>query len=408
MRIVYLNPSGRLGGAETSLREFLASVRAAEPSWDLWLLLGEDGPLAGIARDLGVKVAVMPFPPALARLGDAGRRSTLAGLLGASAATAAYARRLGRWLGKIEPDIIHTNGLKMHLLGAWTRPRGASLIWHIHDYLSARPLMRRLLYPFRKKCCAAVVNSESVGRDLARVLPGLRITTIYNAVDLERFAAQGTRLDLDAKAGLSAAAPGTVRVGLIATFARWKGHEIFLEALARLPSNVPVRGYIIGGPIYQTDGSQWSMLELQQTADRLGLSGKIGFTGFLEDPSAAMRSLDVIVHASTQAEPFGMVIIEGMACGKPVIASQAGGAAELFVDGENALGHVPGDSAGLARQLERLSGDAQLRNRLGEAGRATVERHYQRKRLAEQLAIVYREAAEATHYGLNHAIASPR
>ena len=68
MRIVYLNPSGRLGGAETSLRELLASIRAAEPGWELWLVLGEDGPLAAIARDLGVRVFVKPFPPALARL----------------------------------------------------------------------------------------------------------------------------------------------------------------------------------------------------------------------------------------------------------------------------------------------------------------------------------------------------
>ena len=89
-------------------------------------------------------------------------------------------------------------------------------------------------------------------------MPGLRIVPIYNAIDLQRFSPAGERMDLDAKAGLPPAAPGTVRVGLIATFAHWKGHKVFLEALARLPEDVPVRGYIIGGPIYQTDGSQWS------------------------------------------------------------------------------------------------------------------------------------------------------
>ena len=90
---------------------------------------------------------------------------------------------------------------------------------------------------------------------------GLRIVPIYNAIDLERFSPAGDRLDLDAKAGLAPPAPGTVRVGLIATFARWKGHKVFLEALARVSPDVPIRGYIIGGPIYQTDGSQWSALE---------------------------------------------------------------------------------------------------------------------------------------------------
>lgn len=394
MRIAYLNPSGRLGGAETSLRELLASVRAAEPGWELWLLLGEEGPLVSIARDLGVKVVVKPLPPRLARLGDAGRRTALAGLAGAAAATARYARALSGWLAEIQPDIIHTNGLKMHLLGACSRPRRTPLIWHIHDYVGLRPMMRRLLRPFRKSCTAAIVNSKSVASDLEQALPGLRIVPIYNAIDLQRFSPQGNRLDLDTQAGLVPAQPGTVRVGLIGTFARWKGHRVFLEALSRLPDDLPVRGYIIGGPIYQTDGSQWSIEELQREVERLGLAGKVGFTGFLEDSAAAIRSLDVLVHASTQPEPFGMVIIEGMACGKAVIASQGGGAAELFTDGLNALAHAPGDVDGLASQIKRLAGDRQLRAKLGEAGRATVEHHYHGRRLAKELLEVYRASAQ--------------
>jgi glycosyltransferase involved in cell wall biosynthesis len=393
VRIVYLNPGGRLGGAETSLRELLSSVRAAEPGWELWLVLGEDGPLAGIARDLGVRVLVKPFPPALARLGDTGRWAAVVGLVRAAVATGRYAHGLAGWLSKIEPDMIHTNGFKMHLLGAWTRPRRSPLIWHIHDYVSPRRLMRRLLWPFRKACSVAIVNSKSVAQDLERVLPGLRIVPIYNAIDLERFSPAGDRLDLDAQAGLAPAAAGTIRVGLISTFARWKGHKVFLEALARLSPGLPVRGYIIGGPIYQTDGSQWSAPELHQEADRLGLAGKVGFTGFLENAPAAMRSLDIIVHASTQPEPFGMVIVEGMACSKAVVASQGGGAAELFTDGENALGHPPGDAGALARQIERLSRDQPLRNKLGKSGRATAELHYHGQRLASELLDLYREVA---------------
>jgi glycosyltransferase involved in cell wall biosynthesis len=252
-------------------------------------------------------------------------------------------------------------------------------------------LMRRLLAPFWRRCSAAIVNSKSVAEDLKRILPGLRIVPIYNAIDLQRFSPAGSQLDLDAKSGLAPAPASTLRVGLIATFARWKGHKVFLEALARLSGDVPVRGYIIGGAIYQTDGSQWSAAELQQEAERSGLGDKIGFTGFLEDSPAAMRSLDVIVHSSTQPEPFGMVIIEGMACGKAVIASQGGGATELFTDGVNALAHLPGDSSGLAQQIERLSRDGSLRSRLGKAGRETAEQHYHGRRLAGELLDLYRE-----------------
>ena len=394
MRIVYLNPGGRLGGAETSLRELLASVRAAQPDWELWLLLGEDGPLAGIARDLGVRVIVQPFPPALARIGDAGRLTSLWSLSKAAASAHSYARGLARALRQIRPDIVHTNGFKMHLLGAWTRSRGTPLVWHIHDYVSSRRLMRRLLSLFRKACTFAIVNSKSVAKDVESVLPGLRIAPIYNAIDLERFSPDGSQLDLDAMAGLGPPAPGTVRAGLIATFARWKGHEVFLEALASLSPGTPVRGYIIGGPIYQTDGSQWSALELQEKADRLGLTGNVGFTGFVEDIPAAMRSLDIIVHASTQPEPFGMVIIEGMACEKAVIASRAGGAAELFADGVDALAHRAGDPAALAQRIERLVSDRQLRQRLGVAARKVALERFRRENLASELLSVYRTLSD--------------
>ena len=88
-----------------------------------------------------------------------------------------------------------------------------------------------------------------------------------------------------------------------------------------------------------------------------------------------------------------MVIIEGMACGKPVIASQGGGASELFVDGHDALAHPPGDAATLARQIERLAGDEALRQRLGRAARMHTERLFHRKHLGDALLALYSELA---------------
>jgi len=201
----------------------------------------------------------------------------------------------------------------------------------------------------------------------------------------------GKSLDLDAASGLEPAPPGTVRVGLVATFARWKGHQVFLEALARLSSRTPVRGYIIGAPIYQTGGSQWSLEELRRQANRLGLEGRVGFTGFVDDVSGAMRSLDIVVHASTQPEPFGMVIIEAMACARPIVASRAGGAAELITEGDNALSHPPGDSTALAELIMLLACNQELRERMGKAGRTTAERLFGRDRLAGELISLYRQ-----------------
>jgi len=181
----------------------------------------------------------------------------------------------------------------------------------------------------------------------------------------------------------------------VATFARWKGHATFLEALSRLPESLPVRGYVIGGPVYETAGSQVSLDELRAEAAARGLESRVGFTGFVPDAAQAMRALDVVVHASTDPEPFGLVIAEGMACARPVVVSLAGGAAEITTPGVDALAYAPGDAVQLSERLLSLVTNAALRQRLGDAGRSTAERVFDRRRLAVDMTPVYENLARS-------------
>ncbi len=399
MKIVYLSVSGQLGGAERALLDFMASLRAAQPRMTLELVAGADGALLAEARALGVAARALAFPRVLARLGDAGVRgggkSRLLGTLGRASlstpAAALYTRRLREALAASAPDLVHTNGFKMHALGLWAAPPGVPVLWHVHDYVSPRPLMARLMRAQARRCAAAVANSSSVADDLrAACGPGLRVYPIHNAVDLVRFSPAGSVLDLDSRAGLAAPAHPVVRVGLVATMARWKGHEVFLRALARLDGDVPVRGYIVGGALYQTAGSQHSVAELRRTAQRLGLGERVGFTGFVEDAAAAMRALDVVVHASTQPEPFGLVIAEAMACGRALVVSKGGGAAEIVTPGEDALVHEPGSAAELAARIGELARDPALRAALGARAAQSARRRFARDRLARELTPIYR------------------
>jgi glycosyltransferase involved in cell wall biosynthesis len=396
MRVVFLNPLGQMGGAEMSLMDLLVSLRAAEPGWQFWLLLGEDGPLVQQAKAAGVEVMVAPFPPALARLGDSGSGpvGALWSCLKAAPGILRYVLHLRRTLRELEPDIVHTNGFKMHVLGAWAHPKNAPVIWHIRDYVSTRPLMQRLLRWNASRAAAAIGNSNSVAKDIQAVCgPQLETPCIYNAIDLKRYSPLGEKMDLDARAALEPAPLGTVRVGLAATLAHWKGHVVFLRALSRLPKDLPLRAYIIGGPIYQTEKSQRTIWDLRELAEELGLTGRIGFTGYVADTASAIRSLDILVHASTQPEPFGRVIAEGMACERAVICSAAGGAAELIADGQDALAHRPGDDAALAARIAQLVRDPELRARLGKAGRITAERRFDRGNLAAQLIPLYQRVS---------------
>jgi glycosyltransferase involved in cell wall biosynthesis len=407
MKVLYLNASGQIGGAENSLLDVIASIHAAQPAWSLHLLTSEDGPLVVKARALGVQVKVLPFPAALTRLGDAGAGGPagaqvgglqlLLNLLRAAPGAASYLRELRREVQRLSPDIMHANSLKMHILSVWARPRRPpAVVWHVHDYISVRPVMARLMRRYASRCAAAVANSYSVARDVRAVCgDSTKVHAVHNAVDLDVFTPDGPRLDLDSLSGLSQAEPGTVRVGMLATMARWKGHETFLRSLSLLPDELPARGYIIGGAIYRTDGSQYVPDELRSLARRLGVQHKVGFTGYVDNAPAAIRSLDIVVHASTQPEPFGLVIAEGMACGRSVIASHAGGAAELIQVGEDALAHAPGDARALSRNIRRLIEAPHLRARLGRAGRETARRRFDRARLAANLIPIYLGAAKA-------------
>jgi glycosyltransferase involved in cell wall biosynthesis len=397
MRVLYLSATGSLGGAERSLLDMLASFRVAEPSWSFHLIAATDGPLLDRAQRLGVTTGVEPFGRRLAALGEkAVDRPESKGRLGrlwpAVVPAVSYGIRLRRAIHTFAPDIVHTHGLKMHLFGARASRRSTAIVWHLHDYVSFRPATARLLRMNVKRPAAIVANSHSVADDARPVLGGRSIVTVHNAVDLGRFSEAGPGLDLDAAAGLPPAPAGVLRVGLVATFARWKGHTTFLDALAKLPIDLPVRGYVVGGALYQTEGSQHSRDELQRAAEERGVGERVGFTGFVEHPERAMRTLDIVVHASTSPEPFGLVIAEAMACGRPVIASDAGGARELFTDGREGLRHTPGSSDSLAAAIGALARDPDLRVRLGRAARAAAQAHFDRARLASELRAVYTRA----------------
>jgi glycosyltransferase involved in cell wall biosynthesis len=214
------------------------------------------------------------------------------------------------------------------------------------------------------------------------------VKVIHNAVDLDRFAPTGARADLDALAKLPPAPAGTVRVGLVGTFSRWKGHDVFLRALAALPRDLAVRAYVVGGPLYDTVGSQYTLEELSTLARELRVT--VGFTGFV-DGDSAMRALDIVVHASTEPEPFGLVIAEAMACGRAVITSGAGGSAELVRPRTDAVTHTAGDVQGLAAAIRMLAGDATLRQQYGDRARASALRRFDPQRFAKAIVNVYED-----------------
>ncbi len=400
MRILYLNPIGGIGGAERALLSAMAGVMQTDPSIEAHLLVMTDGPLIRLANEIGVRSLLLPMPKRLREVGDSSSREggwlpRLRGLcrrLTLSPEGWRYSRQLRAAIQSIAPDLIHTNGIKSHLLA---RLVGISpVVWYVQDFIGDRPLVRRLLPWAQKGAVGAITISDAVDRNTRAVLPRLPTRIVLHATDVDRFAPAPADPELlDRLAGLPPAPEGTIRVGLVATYARWKGQDVFLQAAAELlqqQPGLPVRFYLIGGPIYHTPGSQFTLAELRCLAQGLGLEAHLGFIGFQQNPADVYRGLDVVVHASTRPEPFGLTIIEAMACARAIIVSEAGGAAELFTHDHDALGVAPGDISGVARAIKSLVADKERRQRLAEQARRTASCRFDQSRLGPQILEAYR------------------
>ena len=211
--------------------------------------------------------------------------------------------------------------------------------------------------------------------DVLRVVP--------NGIDLSRFSSRGGTAGHDATAGKR-----KIVVGLVANLSsKVKKGKLFLEAAARVKSH-SVEFHVFG---HLPAGSELN--DLQQLIERLGLSTRLQLRGFIDDPTAIMSSIDVLMHTADQ-ESFGRILVEAMAASLPVVAPRGGGAAEIVVDGETGFLATPNDAADLARAVERLAGDVGLRGTMGAAGRRRSEQLYDVRRCINQMIDVYAEALE--------------
>ncbi|MDH7485892.1 MAG: GT4 family glycosyltransferase PelF [Anaerolineae bacterium] len=230
-----------------------------------------------------------------------------------------------------------------------------------------------------------VFNSGAVQRQfLEQGERPVRQRVVHNGLDLDDFP-----LDLDGRAvrqelGLTPEAPV---VGIVGRLVDWKGHDVFLRALARVAEEWPdVQGLVVGSPEV---ACPHLVQELQQLAVSLGLGEAVRFVGHRPDIARVLAAMDLLVHASIAPEPFGRVLIEGMAAAKPVVASAAGGVPEIVLDGQTGLLVEPGDVQGFAQAILSLLRHPEQAAALGRAGRQRVEAYFTIERYVRQVQEVY-------------------
>jgi glycosyltransferase involved in cell wall biosynthesis len=270
------------------------------------------------------------------------------------------------------PALVHLNNsvalMRPGIIAAWRAH--ARILIHSRSFDPLSFIDRRVLAP---RVDGMIFISRAVAQAQLHALkspPPYRV--IPNAVDPDLFSDLADRKAVRERLGVAADAP---LIGMIGRIIPWKGQSVFVEAFARLHQVRPDAVAIIVGEADTPEGDAYRQV-VKKRIRELGLEEKILWLGHRQDIPEIMAALDLLAHCSVTPEPFGRVIIEGMAAGAPVIASNGGGAAEIVEDGVNGLLTRPGDAKALAAAMKKLLEDDSLRERLRENGRKTVQAHY--------------------------------
>lgn len=391
LRVAYVGHTAALSGGELALARVLPALGDVDPV----VILGEDGPLVERLRAGGIAVELLPMDP---RARDVRRHRVGRRLPGpAVVASLRYAWVLSRRLRALRADVVHTNTLKAALYGGLAgRLAGVPVVWHVRDRIAADYLpgaaVRIVRALSRVLPRVVIANSQATAETISG--PGVPTPhVVHDAAGLGRPGVTVIPSPVDVGvAPAETAAPGLGRpltVGMVGRLAPWKGQDVFLRAFAAAFPGGDARARIVGSAMFGEDG--WAG-EIDALATSLGIADRVDFVGFVDDVAGEYARMDVVVHASTVPEPFGQVVVEAMAAGRPVVAAAAGGPAEVVTDGVDGLLYPMGDAAALGERLRALAVDPGLRRRLGEAGRRRAG-DFSPARVAAQIDEVYRALA---------------
>ena len=301
-------------------------------------------------------------------------------------------RALHRLIRQQQIDAVLTNsGHPLLFARPAALAAGRPCAWWVHGYEPRDPLRGQAIALAQQflQADALFANSEITARMLVRDFPNeTRIRVVRYGIDLEAHRP-------DPAAGLRVRnslgiPPDEPVAGILGRLQRWKGQHIFLEAAARMTARrVACRFLVAGNSMFGLEPEYAQ--ELRHFVEKNSLGDRVMFLGHRRDVNDVMNACDVVVHASIEPEPWGLVVAEGMAAGRPVIASAAGGPLEMIYHGRTGMLVPPGEARELETALEELLRQPERRREMGEAARRHAVEAYDPVRAALILANGLRE-----------------
>jgi N-acetylglucosaminyl-diphospho-decaprenol L-rhamnosyltransferase len=343
--VLFVSYSGLYGGSERMLLDVASGFE--EPA----AVACPEGPLAQRARELGLRV----FPVRERRLE---LRATLRDRLATPARLAGLAGEVREIVSALSPDVVYgwgARGAIASLAALRTVPAQPAVVFQNNDLLKG-PWVARVVRAAARLADRVITPSEAIARDIdPRGGLGNRREKILHGVDLERFTPDGHE-------------QGQPRALVLGAIVAWKGPRLALDAAALALRDLPELEVTIAGPVI--DPGRGIEASIARRAELPDLAGHVTMPGEV-DAAQALRRSTCLLHCA-DCEPYGLVLVEALASGLPVIAPDSCGPAEIVDAGCGRL-YPPGDARAAADALVEVLGAPDRVRELGEGGRRRAE-----------------------------------
>ncbi|HEY0006614.1 MAG TPA: glycosyltransferase family 4 protein [Pyrinomonadaceae bacterium] len=367
MRILHLSSAKAFGGGERHLADLVNSL---------------------VARGHELYAALPPHSPLRAHL-SALPAKNIFDLTLRNALDLKGAFELSGLVRRLRPEIVHAHMARDY------PPAAFATRLNKHSRLI---ITRHVLFPLNRLHAATLSHaarviavSRAVARSLSgqKIFPAEKIAVVPNGIDTSRFEQAAPEFELEELRRSLNLEPGRLLVGTVGEIKRLKGLEEFLRAAAIVVRKLPNVDFILAGSDLSPKGEH--LAATRRLIDELKLGSHVHLTGWLEDVAPLLSTLDLFVSAS-HTESFGLSMVEAMASGLTVVATETEGAREIIEAGRTGLLVPVCDEQALARAILALLEDAAERKRLGAAARAAARERFSLERMVAATERIYLEA----------------